>query len=137
MIKSVLPLIPLFFMSLFKLLLVVAEKLVQLQRNFLWEWGSDGRKIAWVSWKKVCEPRDYGGLGVIDLRKFNLALLGKWIWRLGTDKGGLWKEIIVSKYGGWRNLRGVGKIRKGSLWWKDLMEVWASEGWGRSFEDGF
>ncbi|XP_068472346.1 uncharacterized protein [Phaseolus vulgaris] len=79
------------------------EKLVRLQRNFLWGWGSDG----------------------------------KWIWRLGTDKGGLWKEILVSKYGGWRNLREVGKIRKGSLWWKDLMEVWASEGWGRSFEDGF
>ncbi|XP_068483362.1 uncharacterized protein [Phaseolus vulgaris] len=137
LIKSVLSSIPLFFMSLFKLPSVVAEKLVRLQRNFLWGWGSDGRKIAWVSWKKVCEPRDYGGLGVIDLRKFNLALLGKWIWRLGTDKGGLWKEILVSKYGGWRNLREVGKIRKGSLWWKDLMEVWASEGWGRSFEDGF
>ena len=36
----------------------------------------------------------------IDLRTFNLALLGKWVWRLGSDKGGLWKEIIDSKYGG-------------------------------------
>jgi len=76
-------------------------------------------------------------LGIIDLKVFNLALLGKWIWRLGLDKGGLWKEILVSKYGGWRSLREGGKCRRSSLWWKDLKEVWASEGWGRSFEDGF
>jgi len=24
-----------------------------------------------------------------------------------------------------------------SLWWKDLVEVWGSEGWGRNFEDAF
>ena len=124
-------------MSLFKLTSVVTEKLVRIQRNFLWGWGSDGRKIAWAFWKKVCEPRDYGGLGIIDLRLFNLALLGKWIWRLGTDKGGMWKEILASKYGGWRSLREEGKVGRGSLWWKDLKEVWASEGWGKSFEDGF
>ena len=28
-----------------------------------------------------------------------------------------------------------GKPCRGSLWWRDLKEVWASEGWGRSFED--
>ena len=77
LIKSVLSSIPLFFMSLFKLPSVVADKLVRIQRNFLWGWGSDGKKIAWDSWDKVCEPRDFGGLGIIDLRKFNLALLGK------------------------------------------------------------
>ncbi|XP_068466703.1 uncharacterized protein [Phaseolus vulgaris] len=53
------------------------------------------------------------------------------------DKGGLWKEILVSKYGGWRSLREGGKVSRGSLWWKDLKQVWDSEGWGRSFEDGF
>jgi len=73
---------------------VVEEKIVRIQRNFLWDWGSEGRKIAWASWKKVCEPREIEGLGIIDLRIFNLALLGKWIWRLGLDKGGLWKEIF-------------------------------------------
>jgi len=56
---------------------------------------------------------------------------------LGSDKGGLWKEILVSKYGGWRSLREEGKIRRSSLWWKDLKVVWDSEGWGKSFEDGF
>ena len=115
LIKSVLSSIPLLFMSLFKLPSLVVDKLVQIQRNFLWGWGSDGRKIVWASWDKVCEPRDFGGLEIIDLRIFNLALLGKWIWRLGTDRGGLWKEILDSKYGGWRNLREDNKFNRASL----------------------
>jgi len=137
LIKSVLSFIPLFFVSLFKLPSRVVDKLVIIKRNFLWGWGSDGRKIAWASWKKVCKPCKFGGLGIIDPKLFNLALLGKWIWRLGSEKGGLWKEVLVSKYGGWRNLGGEGIRTRSSLWWKDLKEVWASEGWGRSFEDGF
>jgi len=48
----------------------------------------------------------------------------------------LWKEILDSKYGGWRSLRAEVKPSRGSLWWKDLKEVWALEDWGRSFEDG-
>ena len=133
LIKSVLSSISLFFMSLFKLPIGVVDKLVRIQRNFLWGWGAEGRKIAWASWKKVCKSHELGGLGVIDLKLFNLALLGKWIWRLGTDKGGLWKEILISKYGGWRSLRGEGKSSRCSFWWKELEEVWASEGVGQKF----
>jgi len=29
--------------------------------------------------------------------------------------GGLWKEILDSKYGGWRNLRAEGKPCRGSF----------------------
>ena len=52
----------------------------------MWEWGSENRKIAWMVWHKVCESKDKGGLGVIDIRKFKLALLRKWIWRLKFEK---------------------------------------------------
>jgi len=54
-----------------------------------------------------------------------LVLLGKWIWKLGSEKCGLWKETLESKYGGWRSLREDGKNSRGSLWGKDLKEVWA------------
>jgi len=124
-------------MSLFKLPSGVAEKLVKIQRNFLWGWGADGRKIAWASWNLACKPREFGGLGIIDPKLFNLTLLGKWIWRLGSDEGGLWKEVLISKYGGWRFMGEGGKGRSCSLWRKDLKEVWSSESWGRSFEDSF
>ena len=135
LIKSVLSFIPLFYLSLFKMPVGVANEIVSIQRNFLWGWGSDGRKVAWASWKKVCEAREDGGLGVLDLRIFNSALLGKWIWRLGLDKGGFWKEVLVSKYGGWRNLRAGRGGSSEFLWWKDLREVWSLEGWCQNFED--
>jgi len=30
--------------------------------------------------------------------------VGKWKWRLEIEKKGLWREILVSKYGSWRDL---------------------------------
>ena len=79
--------------------------MVKLQRNFFWGCGSDGRKIAWASWKYVCKPKEGGGLGMLEIRQFNFALLRKWIWCLGYEKKGLWKELLESKYGGWRDLK--------------------------------
>ena len=34
-----------------------------------------------------------------DLRLFNEALLGKWLWRLMNEKGNLWREVVAVKYG--------------------------------------
>jgi len=121
--KFVLSPIPLFYVSLYKVFAMVLNEIVKLQRNFLWSWGSEERKIARVSWKKVCEPLDVGGLDIMDIRLFNSALLGKWIWRLHSHKGGLWKQILESKYGGWRSLKESRVYNKDSLWWRDLKGI--------------
>ena len=62
LIKSVLSSIPLFYLSLLKISSNVLNKIVSLQRNCLWGWESEGRKIAWVAWDKVCNSRDAGEL---------------------------------------------------------------------------
>ena len=72
---------------------------------------------------------------MIDIRRFNIALIGKWIWRLGSEKQGLWTEVVDSKYGGWRDLQRQRKNRLDSLWWRDLKDVWALEIWKDNFED--
>ena len=55
---------------------------------------------------------------------------------MNSDKGGLWREVIEFKYGGWRGLKELqNDNNKVSLWWRDLMKVWSSEEWGRKFED--
>lgn len=63
-------------------------------------WGnSEKRKITWVRWEVVCKPREEGGLGIKNLDWFNLALLGKWRWTVLKEENGLWKQILVSRYG--------------------------------------
>ena len=83
----------------------------------------------------MCQSKGEGGIGMIEMRNFNMLLLGKWIWRLGKEENGLWKEVVVSKYGGWRKIRAQEVKRYNSLWWKDLKEVWRFQGWKGNFED--
>nr|KYP47692.1 hypothetical protein KK1_030642 [Cajanus cajan] len=49
-----------------------------LRKLFLWGGDENHRKIAWVAWQEVGRGKGTGGLGILDLRAFNLALLGKW-----------------------------------------------------------
>jgi hypothetical protein len=42
---------------------------------------NDEFKYHLIEWDKVCTPIDEGGLGIRNIRRFNQALLGKWLWR--------------------------------------------------------
>ena len=104
LIKSVLTSLPIYFLSFFRIPKKVTEKLVSIQRRFLWGGDIDQNKIAWIKWEIVCLPKDKGGLGIKDLNTFNIALLGKWRWNLFQHEGQLWARVLESKYGGWRGL---------------------------------
>jgi len=78
LIKSVFTVLPLFYLSFFKVSISVCNKITSIQRRFLWAWGSDHKCISWVKWENVCKPREEGGLGIKDIKKFNNALLAKW-----------------------------------------------------------
>jgi len=69
-----------------------------------------------VDWNSVCRSKEVGGLGVRRIREFNVALLGKWCWRLLEDRDSLWFRVLLARYGtdGGR-LRGGG--RQDSEWW--------------------
>jgi hypothetical protein len=61
-------------------------------------------------------------LGVRQLREFNLALLGKWCWRMLVDRAGLWYRVLVARYGVERGrVRDGG--RRGSAWWKEVVRI--------------
>ena len=77
LIKSVLSALPLYYLSFFKAPKSVCKELIKIQRNFLWGWGSEDRKIAWVRWENICKPKEVGGLGIRDIGNFNTALLAK------------------------------------------------------------
>ena len=126
--RQVLTSIPLFYLSLFKAPHAICHKISSIQRRFLWTGGDDQKHISWVSWENVCKPKEEGGLGIKDIRRFNCALLAKWKWRMLTEEKGKWKDILLSKYD-----LGIGSNSKTlSWWWKDLSKVCEEgeeEGW--------
>ena len=123
LIKSMISSILLYYMSLFKMPMSVINIITRIQREFFWGWGHEGRRIAWVKWENMCKTKEEGGLGIKDLRMFNMALLGKWKWRLGRDEPGLWKEVLLSKYGSWRALDKGIDGNYDSWWWRNIRKI--------------
>jgi len=101
----------------------------------LWGCGHEGMKIAWVGWPKVCNAVEVGGLGIKNIRKFNEALLAKWKWRLGTEEVRVWKEILESRYGSWRDMNTSRTVRQISNWWVNLCKVCDAENHSNWFDN--
>ena len=91
------------------------------------------KKLAWLSWDKMCQSKDKGGLGFRDLKSFNLALLAKQGWQLQTNSTSLFSRVYKAKYFpqcsfveatvgpnpsyAWRSLMAAqGVVRKGMRW---------------------
>uniref|UniRef100_A0A2N9I786 Reverse transcriptase domain-containing protein n=1 Tax=Fagus sylvatica TaxID=28930 RepID=A0A2N9I786_FAGSY len=86
LIKSTLSSLPTYFLSLFPIPVAVALRIDKVQRDFLWGGLGEGKKFHLVNWSQVCQPLHSGGLGIRNLRMFNKALLGKWLWRFGNER---------------------------------------------------
>lgn len=89
LLKSVLSALPTFYLLIFLAPKGVICLIESLFKQFLWGGGEGKNKIHWVAWEEVCKEKAEGGLGVKNLRAFNIALLGKWLWRLRIEKTAL------------------------------------------------
>jgi hypothetical protein len=99
LIKSTLSNLPTYLLSLFPIPSSVANRLEKVQRNFLWGGTNEVTKFHLVKWSLVCSPIKDGGLGIRNLRRFNQALLGKWLWCYATEREAYWRKVVEIKYG--------------------------------------
>ena len=86
LIQSVLANMLIYYMSIFKLPGRVAELIEKMMRTFLWDSGETGKGRSLVVWNLVVRSKENGGLGLGNLKKKNLALLGKSLWRFPREQ---------------------------------------------------
>jgi hypothetical protein len=103
LIKSTLSNLPTCCLSLFPILVGVANRLEKIQRGILWGGIGDEFKFHQVNWSNLCILKNSGGLGVRNMLQFNQALLGKWLWRFATQRDALWRKLVDIKYDSMRD----------------------------------
>lgn len=89
MLRSVVQGVSCYWLSIFPIPAIVIDKIERMCRVLLW-----GSKVSRVAWRQVCLPKEEGGLGLLDLKTWNKALLAKTLWNIHSKKDTLWVRWV-------------------------------------------
>lgn len=90
---------PIYTMGMFLLHEGSHQQMDTIRSQFFWRGDCNKFKYHMVKWENVCLPRDFGGLGILNTRLMNQALLTKWIWRIRSNKpDDLCCQLLRAKY---------------------------------------
>jgi hypothetical protein len=98
LIKAVAQSIPTYSMSCFLLAPDTCKRITSAISNYWWGSAVDSRGMHWKKWPDLTLPKSYGGMGFRDIKKFNLAMLGKQGWHLMTNPTSLCARVLKGKY---------------------------------------
>jgi hypothetical protein len=122
-VKSIISAMPNHIMGAMKLHVTHIDHIEKASRNFLWH-GKDIHKSGscLVKWEKVCLPKKSGGLGVLDLKQQNRALMIKNLYKFYNCRDIPWVQLI------WRAHYDSGALPdqatlKGSHWWRSCISL--------------
>ena len=123
LVNSVLSSLPTYTMCSLDIPVTVIEYIDRARRHCLWR-GSDinAKGKALVAWNKVMRPKNKGGLGVVNLRAQNKALLLKNLDKFYNKRDIPWVNMI------WHSHYANDQVPhastdKGSFWWRDLLKL--------------
>lgn len=98
LLKAVAMALPTYTMACFLIPKTICKQIVSIMVDFWWRSNKESRGMHWKSWDKLCTSKNCGGLGFRDLEAYNLALLGKQLWRIITNKSSLLARVYKSRY---------------------------------------
>ena len=121
LIKAVIQAIPTYTMSCFKLLKGLIKELEVLIRKFWWHYSNDSRKVHWVSWERLCEAKEVGGMEFKEIKKFNEALLAKQVWRMMHNSDFLCFRVFKARFFPNCSILDAKDSNSGSYAWKSIL----------------
>lgn len=115
--------LPTFYMCSLKFPIEILDQIDSCRKHVLWHGGDVSKKGGYlVAWTTVCRSKEEGGLGIVDLRTQNTALLLKYLHKFYNKLDLPWVSLT------WQSLYSNGTPpheRKGvgSFWWRDIMSL--------------
>jgi hypothetical protein len=120
-VRSVLSSLPSFYMCSLKIQKTILNICNRAQRHCLWDKEEDSSSVnALAAWSRVCRPKKYGGLGVLNLELQNRALLLKQLHKFYSKADVPWVKLVWSLYG---NSIPHAQSKRGSFWWRDIFSL--------------
>jgi len=122
MINSAITPITTYAMCTIKLPKGVIDSVDRARKQFLWR-GNDTEKKGdnLVASETVQQPKDKGGLGIINLRLHNDALLMKHLSKFYNKENIPWVRLVWNRY--YTNRVPHAAREWGSFWWKDVLRL--------------
>jgi hypothetical protein len=124
LVKSVLASLPIFFMCCLDVPATIKNQVIKYMRHCLWRKKTldvQAKGSALVSWKKICRPKEQGGLGVLNLDVQNKTLLLKNLHKYYNHLDIPWVNLIRDTY--YDEDRPPGIKMEGSFWWKSHLKL--------------
>ncbi|KAL2607838.1 hypothetical protein R1flu_026411 [Riccia fluitans] len=117
LIKHILLSIPVFYLSTIGVTKKVAESIETIARHFLWGRNEDGKyKRGLIPWPALKRGKRFGGLGLKDVRRQNVALFSKHMANfMACTSSAQWHKLLNAFIDGQRAKRSKNIIRGGYL----------------------
>lgn len=114
--------LPTFYLCSISLPDSIIKQIDKFRKHYLWRGGDlNSKKPSKAAWEIVCKPKNEGGLGVLDLKKQNEALMLK-NWNKFFNKFDTpWVAMVWEKY--YPNGKLPNHTKKGSFWWRQNLKL--------------
>jgi hypothetical protein len=67
----------------------VLEKIEYFRSRFFWQSDEHKKKYILAKWDILCQPKDYGGMRIMNIDVQNRCMLSKWLYKL-INENGIW-----------------------------------------------
>jgi hypothetical protein len=74
------------------------------------------KKLHLENWQLISMKKEFGGLGIPNLKYLNLCLLGSWVKRFMVDENNLWRRVVDNKYCRHSNIFYTDKNHASQFW---------------------